>query len=147
MVTSMRSSFPRRLFRLAFAIMVCCMVGCGSRVKTVRAWGEVRWRDKPVEEGVIVFFPIDGTAGPSTGGGIKEGRYDVSQAKGPRAGGTYRVEITAVGPERRYSPSPGSPETVPVRDQQLPPRFNTASTLRAVIAPDPDSHQQAFLLN
>lgn len=71
------------------------------------------------------------------------------QAKGPRADGTYRVEITALGTERLYNPnaSPTASFTpVPVREQLLPPRFNTASTLRAEIAPKADGHRQDFLL-
>ena len=145
----MREDFRAMLLRLVCAILAVAAAGCGSKPKTVQAWGEVRWQGKPIEEGVIVFFPIEGTAGPSTGGGIKAGRYDVPEAKGPRAGGTYRVEITAAGKERLYDPSAtpkASSTAVTVRDQLLPPRFNTASTLRAEIAPDSDSHHQDFTL-
>ena len=145
----MRNRSRAPLLRLFCVILAVAAAGCGSRPKTVRAWGEVRWQGTPVEEGVIVLFPIDGTAGPSTGGSIAAGRYDVPRAKGPRAGGIYRVEITANGKERLYNPnaSPTASDTpIPVRDQILPPRFNTASTLRAEIAPNADSHRQDFLL-
>lgn len=123
--------------------------GCGSRDKTVRAWGEVHWQGTAVEEGVIVFFPIEGTTGPSTGGSIAAGRYDVPAARGLRAGGTYRVQITAAGEEKLYDPSPtptASSTPVPVREQVLPPTFNTASILRARIGPDADGHRQDFVL-
>ena len=145
----MREYSRALLLRLGCVILAVAAAGCGSKPKTVQAWGEVRWQGTPVEEGVIVFFPIDGTAGPSTGGTIAAGRYDVPRAKGPRAGGTYRVEITAAGKERLYDPSAtptASSTPIPVRDQLLPPRFNTASTLRAEIAPGPDIHHQDFLL-
>lgn len=145
----MREDSRAMRLRLVCAILAVAAAGCGSKPKTVQAWGEVRWQGKPIEEGVIVFFPIEGTAGPSTGGGIKAGRYDVPEAKGPRAGGTYRVEITAAGKERLYDPSAtpkASSTAVTVRDQLLPPRFNTASTLRAEIAPGSDSHHQDFTL-
>lgn len=148
-MNGMPDPLPMQLIRLACMIVFLGVAGCGSQVKTVRAWGEVRWQGKPVEDGVIVFFPVDGTAGPSTGGSIAAGRYDVPQAKGPRADGTYRVEITASGKERLYNPnaSPTASFTaVPVREQLLPPRFNTASTLRAEIAPKADGHRQDFLL-
>ena len=59
------------------------------------------------------------------------------------------TSITAAGKERLYNPnaSPTASDTpIPVRDQILPPRFNTASTLRAEIAPKADSHRQDFLL-
>ena len=145
----MRECSRLLLLRLFCAILAVATAGCVSRPKTVQAWGEVRWQGKPVEEGVIVFFPIEGTAGPSTGGPIVGGRYHVPAAQGLRVGGTYRVEITAASAERRYDPSTkptASSTSVPVRDQLLPPRFNTASTLRAEIAAGPDSHHQDFLL-
>ena len=96
---------------------------------------------------VIVFFPIEGTAGPSTGGEIVAGRYDVPAAKGPRAGGTYRVEITASGTVRLYSPDVGAAApAVPVREQIIPRRFNIETSLRADVRDDPDGHRQDFLL-
>lgn len=148
-MTGMRKRSWALLLRLVCVILAVAAAGCGSRPKTVRAWGDGRWQGKPVEDGVVVFFPIEGTAGPSTGGGIKAGRYDVPAAQGLRVGGTYRVEITAAGAERLYDPSAtptASSTPVPVRNQILPPRFNTASTLRAEIATDADSHRQDFLL-
>ena len=139
---------------IPFAWLACVMValglaGCGSGVRTVRAWGDVRWRGRPVEDGVIVFFPIEGTAGPSTGGVIVDGRYDVPAAKGPRAGGVYRVEITAAGEERTYSPDvgpSGADAQVTVSTPLIPANFNTATTLRTEVAEGPDGHKQDFLL-
>jgi hypothetical protein len=133
--------------RLACAILAVGMSGCGSGVKTVRAWGDVTWQRVPVKDGVIVFFPIEGTAGPSTGGEIVAGRYDVPAAKGPRAGGAYRVEITAYGPVRLYSPDVGATApAVPVREQIIPRRFNIETSLRSDVRDDPDGHRQDFLL-
>lgn len=148
-MNGMRNPTAMRLVRLACAIVFLGAAGCGPQVKTVRAWGEVRWQGKPVEDGVIVFFPVDGTAGPSTGGAIAAGRYDVPQAKGPRADGIYRVEITATGKERLYNPSASptaSDIAIPVRAQLLPPKYNVASTLRATITAGHDGHRQDFTL-
>ena len=73
-------------------------------------------------------------AGPSTGGAIANGHYDIPARSGPRAGGTYRVEITAYGPERQYSPNvSGEGPNISVRDQLIPPKFNQNSSLRATI--------------
>ena len=89
----------------------------------------------------------EGTAGPSTGGEIVAGRYDVPAAKGPRAGGTYRVEIAASGTVRLYSPDVGAAApAVPVREQIIPRRFNIETSLRADVRDDPDGHRQDFLL-
>lgn len=145
----MRERLPALLLRLVCVVLAVAAAGCGSRHDTVRAWGDVRWQGKPVEEGVIVFFPIEGTAGPSTGGSIVAGRYDVPAVNGLCTGGTYRVEITAAGTERLYDPSAAptaSSIPVTVREQVLPLKFNTASTLRAEIASAPDGHHQDFIL-
>lgn len=145
----MRKPPPGLLLRLVCLALAVTAAGCGSRNKTVRAWGEVHWQGKPVDEGVIVFFPIEGTAGPSTGGSIAAGRYDVPAAKGLRAGGTYRVQITAAGKEKFYDPNATptvSSTLIPVREQVLPEKFNTASTLRATVAPDAGVHRQDFML-
>lgn len=108
--------------------------GCSRGPRTVRVAGNVSHQGKPVAEGLIMFFPVDGTPGPSTGGTIDDGRYDIPGRSGPRAGGTYRVEITAYGPEREYSPDvSGKGPTISVRDQLIPPKFNQNSSLRATI--------------
>jgi len=108
--------------------------GCSRGPRTVHVAGEVSYQGKPVPEGLIVFFPVDGTAGPSTGGAIANGHYDIPARSGPRAGGTYRVEITAYGPERQYSPNvSGEGPNISVRDQLIPPKFNQNSSLRATI--------------
>ena len=48
--------------------------------------------------------PKTDTEVPSTGGVIQDGQYDITKAGGPYAGGTYRVEFTAFGAEKTYSP-------------------------------------------
>ena len=53
---------PALFLRVLCIDLAVTAAGCGSRNKTVRAWGEIRWQGKPVDEGVIVFFPIEGTA-------------------------------------------------------------------------------------
>src|SRR5438128_12273263 len=59
--------------------LVCAVVllatGCGDG--RVRINGTVVFEGKPVEQGVISFEPTDGV-GPTTGGSITDGKYDLT---------------------------------------------------------------------
>jgi len=135
---------------LARLVWPCCLLlllaaGCGSRTPSVRVWGTVSYQGQPVKEGQIVLFPIEGTAGPSTGAAITKGQYDIPACSGPYVGGVYRVEITAFGAEKTYSPNvSGVGPIVSVREQLIPPRYNQQSTLRVTISADPAQHQHNF---
>ena len=114
---------------LARVVWPCCLLllflagGCGSGSPSVRVWGTVSYQGQPVDEGQIVYFPTDGTENPSTGGVIQDGKYDIPKDDGPYAGGTYRVQITALGVEKSYTPNvSGAGPIVSVRDQLIPPK-------------------------
>src|SRR5882672_87624 len=62
------------LLGLAGAAVVL-ITGCGDG--RVRVSGTVLFEGKPVEEGIIAFVPADGK-GPTTGGPISDGRYDLT---------------------------------------------------------------------
>ena len=111
----------------------------------MRVWGTVSFQGKLVNEGLIVFIPIEETAGPSTGTAIEEGRYEIAARSGPCARGVYRVEITASGPEKTYSPNAsGAGPMVTVREQFIPLAFNQKSTLLVAISADPAQNQHDF---
>ncbi len=127
--------------------LICLVAGCGDSGPSVRVWGTVSYQGRPVEEGRIIFFPIDGTPGPSTGTIIEQGRYDIPTRSGPYAGGVYRVEITGVGPQRTYSPNlSGAGPKFTVRDQFIPPEFNQKSSLRVSVAARAEENQHDFEL-
>lgn len=119
--------------------------GCGDSTPGMRTWGSVSYQGQPIESGQIIFIPIDGTPGPSTGGPVANGQYDIAKKVGPYAGGKYRVEITAFGPEKTYTPNAsgvGMSATVPV--QLLPANYNRSSTLRAEISKNAGENQHDF---
>ncbi len=100
---------------------------------------------QPVDEGLIEFIPVDSTPGPSFGGLVKAGRYDVPAAQGGHAGGTYRVQITASRAsgktftvEARGLSRDGEKMEVlvPVMENLIPEKYNVASTLRVTITPE-----------
>src|SRR5260370_25444591 len=59
---------------LAWAV-VLLVTGCGDG--RVRVSGTVVFEGKPVEQGIISFEPTDGV-GPTTGGSIPGGKYDLT---------------------------------------------------------------------
>jgi len=101
----------------------------------MRMWGTVSYQGQLIPEGQIILFPIDGTAGPSTGGIIQNGQYEIAKRRGPYAGGTYRVEITGFGAEKVYSPNATSKGSgIRVREQIVAIQFNQQSNLRIEVS-------------
>ena len=76
-----------------------------------------------------------------------DGQYRIEKHSGPYARGTYRVEITALGPERSYSPNASGAEMKTMRDQVLPETFNKNSQLRVTISADTGKNQHDFHLH
>ena len=90
--------------------------------------GVVRFNGEPVARGTVRFIPTDRTL-PTQEGRIEQGRYATSLVPGKK-----RVEIVAVRDhptKREPSLTPG--ETIPVEEYYLPAKFNTETTLSAVI--------------
>lgn len=75
---------PRASLVLLLAAFAC---GCGAAAGDVH--GKVSLAGEPVDDGVISFQPEKETPGPSVGGRIVDGEYEV-QGLVP---GTYRVEV------------------------------------------------------
>lgn len=113
-----------RIIALA-AVLTCLTAGCGSDLVAVS--GTVTLDGKPADDGSVSFQPADGQ-GPSAGGSVKEGRFELTPGLKP---GSYKVSVRAglktgrkipAGPplpagstidEMLSSPAPGkSPEPV-----------------------------------
>jgi hypothetical protein len=130
---------------LWIGFVLLAAAGCGSDTKTVRVWGDASYDGRPIESGQIVLSPIEDTRGPSTGGAIDRGKYDVRKQDGPRAGGVYRVEITAFDTERSYTPNAsGRGPITTIREQFLPAKYNRESQLRLEVAPLGDENRHDF---
>ena len=86
-------------------VLLILTSGCGPGGVTVR--GEVAVDGKPLDEGTISFKPADGV-GPSMGGAIAMGRYNVS-LEAPNAAGPKTVTITGIRRTGRQIPA-GPPE-------------------------------------
>ncbi len=120
---------------LTIAALLLPLAGCGSESQTSRLWGEVSYDGQPVERGTIELIPVAGTPGPSTGGEIVQGRYEVPEQRGPRRGGTYQVRIRAVRPtgeKIRSLEQPGGP-LVEVYENYIPACYNRDSQLQITL--------------
>ena len=96
---------------LAVVMGLClpALSGCGSGAR-VRLAGDVVFEGQPLTHGTIVFTPVDPSAGPSTGGDIVDGRYDVPGEMGATPGVMYRVEITALAKSGKFIANPFDPK-------------------------------------
>lgn len=69
---------------------------------------------------------------------IDDGKYDIPKDRRPYAGGTYLVQIIAIGAVKTYSPNvPGAGPMVSARDHLIPQSYNQQTTLRVAISTDP----------
>lgn len=132
-------------FVLAATFAVC---GCSSPnadgIDRVAVSGKVTLDGEPVASGYVTFTPLGN--GPSAGGEIRDGSYDIDTASGPSAG-KYKVEIRSSAPTGRKVPNyDGAPgETVDETYEQIPPNYNSRSELSVEIkAGESNSHDFAL---
>lgn len=119
---------PNRLFTgcwrfigiaAALPILVLVVGGCGSGDGKVPVTGMVTFDGNPMPDGYVIFTPEGG--GTPVAGPILDGKFAFSALPG-----NHRVEIEAsrfVGPK---NPIMG----LRPREQYVPARYNSASTLR-----------------
>ena len=127
------------LFAVTLTALSTAVTGC-SRADGNRAAisGRVTLDGTPIEEGSILFVPVEGAAGNVAGGPIKDGRYKLP----PNAGafvGRNRVEIRSprtTGRTIQYAPG-----TAPSQEviQMVARRFNAESTLKVEVQPGQNS--------
>lgn len=111
--------------------------GCGKNQQNRGAvGGEVKLDGKPLERGSILFTPIEGAKGTVAGSEIENGRYRLSAEVGP-ALGFNRVEIRSLRKSGKMARAPMGPpgEMAEGYEEALPPRYHSASTLKAEIKP------------
>ncbi len=116
-------------------------VGCGSGLVNVK--GTVTLDDQPVDNGVIVFEPVD-RAGPTDGGKLEQGKYRLTGEASVMPGKKI-VRITAMRKTgRKHDASmPGSARRVWVDEleQYIPAVYNDDSTLTCeVVAGKANEH-------
>lgn len=123
-------------------LMAVGIPGCGPpKPELSEVFGKVTFDGDPVEEGSIAFVPVEGTTGPTAGGVITAGSYDVTE-RGP-APGKYRVEIRASRKTGRQieAGTPSPPGTmVDEIEHYIPAKYNTSSELTVDITTGRNEH-------
>ena len=116
-------------------LLLLSAAGCGD-TQRIAIEGTVDLDGNPMDEGMIALQPLTGTASPSTGGKIKDGKFSIPVEKGGFAG-EFRVEIA------KYGPIPGKFQThkvtndkVQLKGNLLPEQYHVDSEMTAMITPD-----------
>jgi hypothetical protein len=127
---------PRGWGLLCWLALFWCAVttGCGGGHASTRVavHGRITVAGKPIEEGSITFFPIDGNHGPTAGGVIKNGEYSIPARSGP-VPGMNRVKIDGLHMTGRKVPAEGRPEVlVDEAVHVVPVRYQTGILRRDV---------------
>ncbi len=119
-------------------VMVFLVTGCGDG--RVRVRGTVLYDGKPVEEGTIAFEPADGQ-GPSTGGPIADGKYDLTgNARSTTGEKIVRIVASCKTGRKIPIPPPAHPGTaIDERIQCIPSQYNDKSTLRVPVTAGRDN--------
>lgn len=121
--------------------LVVLLVGCGGSNRGA-VKGKVTIGGQPLQNGQISFVPLDPKIGPTAGAVIATGEYQIDADRGPLAG-EYQVQIHAMrktgkkiwdGMGDENAP-PSKKNYVEEVEELIPPKYNTASQLRAKIKP------------
>jgi hypothetical protein len=127
---------------VALVVGLALTAGCGKSDRA-EVFGQVTLNGKPINDGDISFYPEPGTAGAQSSAPIQGGKYHLGSEWGLVAG-TYQVRINAYrAPTDKSNMLAGGlldkpPETpgIPSRQQFLPKKFNTESTIeKLAVAP------------
>ena len=116
---------------LLCAIVLLALFGCGHGGR-MSVEGTVTLDGQPLEKGGILFRPIAGTAGPTAGAEVIDGKFAIPGAGGPFAG-QFTVQITAAGLTGRKVRDLRTNEMVDEYAQCLPARYNSQSELTATV--------------
>jgi hypothetical protein len=119
--------FPGYLLALG---LIAVVIGCGPATpERASVSGKVTLDGQAIEQGSISFLPAEGNAGPSAGGVIANGRYDIEKKDGPILGKT-RIELRAWKKSGRQIPNPMSAGSMmDEKVEAFPKEFNEESTL------------------
>ena len=116
----------------ACAGLACVFLSGCSDSNRAEVYGVVTLDGKPVEQGVINFFPTGDNKGPSAGSTIEGGRYEIASEKGVVVGAN-RVSISSVQATGRKIQSVDAVHEE--RLEAVPPQYNSQSSLTHDVQP------------
>jgi hypothetical protein len=117
-------------FGAFLTLTLALLSGCGpSGPERASVSGKVTLNGQAIEQGTISFLPAEGNTGPSAGGIIANGRYDIKKQDGPVLGKS-RVELRSWKKTGRQIPNPMSAGAMmDEKVEAFPDRFSNESTL------------------
>lgn len=119
------------------AVMWLNFGGPGGEPRRAAIQGFVTFDGAPLDEGVVVLMPAEGTKGPTAGSAVAKGGFSIAAAGGP-AVGRYRVEVRALrktGRRVKAVVAVGGQKEREEFEQFIPAKYNTASELEVEIKP------------
>ncbi len=128
-------------------LLALLVAGCGQKkLQRVAVGGRVSYDGKAIVAGTFAFLPTDGTKGPSSGGEIKFGVFEIPADKGPIMG-THRVEIRASRPTGEkvmdtLGSGGGEGKMVSKMEMYVPAMYNVNSNLKVTL--EEDTNDLAF---
>lgn len=123
---------------------IACFSGCSPDDSRLAVEGEVTIDGRPLPDGKISFMPLPGTASPTAGGTITDGKFNISNDKGVRPG-AFRVEIKALRATGKKTRDDLSGESIDQKRQYIPDRYNENSGLTVDIK-DGEANHLTFTL-
>ena len=125
-MTDYHSTTGIRRFKLpVLAAMLLALVGCGPRDGKVPVSGVITFDGSPMPDGYITFTPEGG--GTPEAAPIAAGKFELGVKPG-----AHRVEIEASHFVGEKNPIMG----LQPREQYVPARYNSETTLRSDVNPD-----------
>jgi hypothetical protein len=124
-----------RIRWLLVCVYVLVLAGCGrAGPERASVSGTVTLEGHTISEGSITFVPTDGSQGPTAGGAIRDGKFEITKFDGPIVG-KNRVELRSWKLTGRQIPNPMSPgATMDEKVEAFPDPFNNESRLVREIA-------------
>ncbi|MFI4875050.1 MAG: hypothetical protein ACIALR_06925 [Blastopirellula sp. JB062] len=125
----------------AAAAIVVLMSGCGESgdgLPRVGVTGKVYLNGELLPDGLISFLPTSDTPGPSVGGKIENGIFEIPQTEGPCVG-KHRIQIRSIRQTGRQISGGQDSDTSQMVDevkQIIPERYNRKTELNVELAPN-----------
>ena len=135
-----------RLKVICFFLLPWAVTACSDGTGGTRVHGVVTYDGEAVQEGDIRLFPTAGSAGPTMGGAIRHGKFDVPADQGPRAGGTYRVEINGLKKTGEKVKVHYQSDPVEEKANYIPDVYNRASKLQIKVSAKASENKYDFHL-
>lgn len=123
---------------LLLALLPLLMVfGCGGPDNRAEVTGTVRFNGEPLPTGTISFVPTEGNSGPSSGGIITDGKYQVPRAKGVTVGKNKVSIYSTVKSGRKITQDQyrGGKDLMDEWVQVIPSKYNVQSEIICTVQP------------